>query len=457
MAPRNANNNNNNNSNKQRPLPLEALQKALAANQSLQAQIELELKRIGTQKAKNRARAAALLSHGDSGGGSSVVATPPLATGKWNDRAYFTADNNKSSVPPSPNDDEAWRDAAEAKSFFASRNPLWTTAERRILTRTVAALAAQSNSDDDNAINWEDIATKVSTATANSTKRTAEECRIEAHNAQKKAPWTAQELAQLRQIMEEKTKLPKEDSSAEKVDWNDVAAKLGTKRTTWDVFQTYQIKIKGKPKQGVWTPEEDELLLKFIAAMGPQYAISNSGISYLATHFLPDKDKTKILARLNVSLVNPKLVNEAWGEEDERRLALCMKVYSESDAKTALYLCGGHIPWRSPGSIHGKWARSLSPAFSVEPFTRKEDEDLLEVMRANPGIGWKDLSNKFFPHRHPHRLMNRFSEIAKDKDILDRYGDELLKRSQPGTTNQTKPPSSDASEYVVKVKRAKRA
>ena len=425
-----------------------------------------ELDAIGLRKARNRKLAAALTLV-DPGSTSSKVAeeaeplpNPQPLTNEWSEKHYFVDVEKKSSKSqkqeqPGPNEDEMRRRNAELQTFLAYNDPPWTTpVNNRLKARIQEASSndAKEASSPFNldAIDFDEISARVST---NKMYRSPDACRIQARNLlQKKPTWTQEEIGKLRTIIKE---FRKDQSDDEKIDWKAVVAKLGTKnRTVWDVFQTYQAKVKGRPKQPPWTPEEDEFLLKFVAAMGPQYVLDNSCASFLSARFLPDKPRNKVLARLNSSLLNPKLVNEAWGEEDERKLTLCMKVYSEQDTKQALYLAGGHIPWRAPHSVIDKWDRSLNPAYSVQPFSKKEDQELMEIMRRNPELGWKEISDQFFPRRHPHRIMNRWSEIAKDEDILIRYGDGLRKHIQ---ADQLKEGDVDATEYVVKLKKARRS
>eukprot|EP00977_Amphora_coffeiformis_P013891 scaffold3782_cov170-Amphora_coffeaeformis.AAC.10 len=445
-------------SSKDLPLPLEALQKALADNQSLQSQILLEIKAIGQKKTKNRKRAAQLsLVHASSSspGNDGRTTTPlagPIASCPWQDSYFVNKKSKKSKNLPQPNQDEVRRREAEARSFFSSRNPVWTVAENRRLKAFKEEKEKEGEGKDgsekEERISYEKIASALSTKKI---KRTPEECRFQVRSLQQKhRPWTDDDVKQLRQLIDERRA---HDPNAQ-IDWQECANKIGPDRTAWETFLTYQGKI-AKPKWGAWTPEEDEFLLKFVAAMGPQFVLNGANVAFLVARFLPNKTKNQLFARLNHLLLNPKLVNEAWAEGDERKLALCMKVYSEAESKKqCLYQAGSHLPWRAPSSISDKWERSLNPAFSVEPFSKKEDQDLMTVMRANPGMGWKEISVKYFPRRHPHRILNRWSEIARDEDILDRYGAELLKQGKDSADDGAED-LVDSAEYVVKIKRAR--
>ena len=439
------------------PLPLEALQKALASNQALQEQIQLQLNEISKKKTSNRCQAAALTATTPT---TRTWLPPPLPGGDWRGR-YFQ--EKGSTKVPKPNRDVLRRQ--QFPHWNATENPPWGPAECKRLQAACAAHTSRSSTEDDTpTIDYEKVSKEISKSRI---KRSPEECRIQMRNLAKEAPWTDEEKAKLRQLVQDALQAPATTSddgdkdydtttSPPVIDWNNIATQLGTNRSAWRVFRTYQSKITRRPPS-VWTPQEDEFMLKYAAAHGPQMILGPEFCASVVANFLPNKTRSKLMTRMHNSLLNPKFVNEAWGEEDERKLALFMKAYSRDDDKPArTFLLARSIPWRSMASINEKWERSLNPASSAEPFSKQEDQELLDVMRAHPSLGWSDLSSQFFPRRHPHRLMNRWSEIAKDQDILERFGDKLLDQAAGGPSGR-KRGSMDTTEYVVKVKKAKRS
>jgi len=100
---------------------------------------------------------------------------------------------------------------------------------------------------------------------------------------------------------------------------------------------------------------------------------------------------------------------------------------------------------RALKSVTDKWNRALSPAYSARPFSDQEDEALMTILREHPKIGWKDLCDRFFPDRHPHRLMNRWAELASDTDILKREGTTFV------TTRSKRNSNLSSDDYVVQV------
>jgi hypothetical protein len=128
-----------------------------------------------------------------------------------------------------------------------------------------------------------------------------------------------------------------------------------------------------------------------------------------------------------MSLVNPQYVNEKWSEEEERTLAMAMKVYSETDnalAKASFLLDG-----RSAKMVADKWIRSLNPCYNTQPFSDKEDKDLIAAVKqlnANPE-NWNKVASKF-PNRNPRALLSRWMELAHVNDVAKMQGNQLVQR-----------------------------
>jgi hypothetical protein len=97
---------------------------------------------------------------------------------------------------------------------------------------------------------------------------------------------------------------------------------------------------------------------------------------------------------------------------------------------------------RSPHTLKNKIS-FLPSAYSTRPFTSQEDKAILDTVSGNYAVGWQELSETFFPNRHPYRLMHRWTELASDQDIVQRDADALDKRKTTGTLT--------SDDYVVQV------
>jgi len=194
-------------------------------------------------------------------------------------------------------------------------------------------------------------------------------------------------------------------------------------------------------------------MLKYAAGSGPAAVMDTNTMLDYASRLDNDASRKNLLLRMNQSLVNPNVKHNQWDDGEERRLVLAMKVYRDADKK-ALNMAADHFPNRSARSVTDKWKRSLDPEYSSRPFTPQEDEELLNAMRRHGNaIGWKELSEKYFSGRHPHRLMNRWVEIAPDDDILTRSSRQL---SSSSYLARNKAVGLSTDDFVVALSRRKR-
>jgi hypothetical protein len=132
----------------------------------------------------------------------------------------------------------------------------------------------------------------------------------------------------------------------------------------------------------------------------------------------------QIVLRMSNTLLIPTLKNERWSDSEERKLALCMRMYShatspENEAQV-------HFPTRAAKSVFEKWTRGLNPEFSTQPFTPSEDKALLEAVEKMGGAAhWKAVSSQF-PHRNPRSLLYRWTCIAPKEEVLKRHEESFI-------------------------------
>lgn len=214
--------------------------------------------------------------------------------------------------------------------------------------------------------------------------------------------------------------------------WHIVAQALNTSRTPFQCFHHAQTKlshtlVNDLSSSSNFSPDEDELLFKFIAASGPQTVINHHTATLMAQKLFPNVSHFQVINRANMSLVNPQYVNEKWSEEEERTLAMAMKVYSQTDnalAKASFLLDG-----RSAKMVADKWIRSMNPCYNTQPFSIKEDKALVATVKklnANPE-NWNKVASKF-PNRNPRSLLNRWIELANVQDVAKMQGNQLVQR-----------------------------
>lgn len=135
----------------------------------------------------------------------------------------------------------------------------------------------------------------------------------------KKSPFSKQESERLREIVLEFNR---------DVQWSEIPIKLDNTRTVFQCFK--QIQMNLTPSNGKLDATEDELLLKCVAASGPQFVINHHTATSLSQRFFPHLSTRQICVRLNSLLVNPNYKNEKWTDFEERILVLGMKAFSEN-------------------------------------------------------------------------------------------------------------------------------
>lgn len=246
--------------------------------------------------------------------------------------------------------------------------------------------------------------------------------------------------------------------------WDILAKELSNGRTPFQCFVHAQTKLSNSMSKDInthqsFTQEEDELLFKFIAASGPQFVIDMHSATLMSQHLFPKTSYLQIVTRANETLMNPAYTFDKWTEDEERLLALSMKVYSQCEKKFTRI--AELFPNRSYKSVIDKWNRSLDPSFSTTPFTEQEDADLLEAVRGvdSTTINWKNISQQF-PSRKPESLMRRWSEIASIDEVMDVKRESLLQRGLKSvgrnkTTSEGGENVIDREHLVLRVKKRK--
>jgi len=257
------------------------------------------------------------------------------------------------------------------------------------------------------------------------------------------------------------------DFQDEYVDWEAVARAVGNSRSPWQCFATYQrlrpactypsIAASTAPRKLVWTPKQDEILLTYIAANGPQFLLDMDAVTEMSRNFFPDKSAKQILLRASQTMVNVKFRQGAWTTREERKLVLAQKIYRKDSVRLSV-----QFPTRSPRSVREKWNRTLDPAYNkARPFSKQEDQRLVQVVRdelntpqlktnyiSTSGISWFEIAREHFPDRRPEQIQMRWMyELASNDDLLRKMKVDLLAQNKLHGKNK--------DDFVLKVAKKK--
>jgi hypothetical protein len=360
------------------PVPLDSssFEKALESNRKLQASIVRELEGIASLKVENREKASQTTQQLAS---ILVVQPEEQLPRKLHCNPYReTTDRffvDKKGSAPEPNPDTLRRRSIEKTTFLCHLQPPWSDKEAKKLTVIVEehleSTSADGSGDDDeddssnsnkrlDNVDFEQVAVQLrdgSNRKGASTivARTAEECRIQYQRINHKpSPMTKEESLYIVEMVHDAKQ------KNESPNWKDIAASLKN-RTAWDCLVAYQTKIEPMQPEP-WTPEEDELLLKYVSAGGPQFVIDKNTVQRIISDVLPNKTRNQIFTRINQTLLNPKLKHDAWTLDEERRLAVLMKMYR--DTPEDIYRASTHFD-RAASMVLTKWNRTLNPGACV--------------------------------------------------------------------------------------------
>jgi len=261
-------------------------------------------------------------------------------------------------------------------------------------------------------------------------------------------PWTKQESRTLLEVIDSLKEVDHDNPP-----WDIAALTLQTSRTPWQVFTHFQ-HLSNFSKRVLFTVKSDELLLKYVASLGPRFVLNVDNTADICRVILPNSSPAQIAARCMRTLLNPNFFHEPWSEEEERKLVVLIKVYRDSAnpiTKAAL-----HFPHRALKSVWDKWERSLNPEFLIRPWTKEEDEALLATVEHHEG-GWigssAEISNEF-PSRRTKQLYNRWLELI-DEESLVRHQHALLKNkaAKENFIVASKETVFHPDDFVVRTKR----
>jgi len=217
------------------------------------------------------------------------------------------------------------------------------------------------------------------------------------------------------------------DGSQDNIDWYELAKELYTKfkrHTPWLCFSHYRSSLQNPASRcSPWSPDEDELLLKYLAVQGAQYLHQGETLVQICRNLFPVRNTKQLTLRAQNTLLNPNLVHDAWSADEKRKLALLMRVYSNEQKPLNFAARMFHFSNRSPKSVAEKWVKTLDPAVSYRPFTPDEDEELHESSGQWSAIGKK------FPHRSTDSLKRRWAEIADERTVAKHCENRLITKA----------------------------
>ncbi|KAI0072080.1 hypothetical protein K474DRAFT_1729844 [Panus rudis PR-1116 ss-1] len=243
-------------------------------------------------------------------------------------------------------------------------------------------------------INWERVALKVSAGASTAFQRTARECEIKwlgsHHPRFNHSAWTQTEISRVREIVD--------GSKDGEVDWNDVAAKLGTNRTPVDCMRHAIIR-----KAHTWTPESDQRLLDAIEIYG------TNNWSQVARAVSEDATANQCQSRY-MRVLEPSISRNPWTKEEDALLREAVEVYGNSWMDVAQF-----IPGRNSEQCRDRWQDRLAPTISKGRWGEEEDRALLAAVAKVGESKWKEISRVLGNGRTDNMCRSRYNVLMKRK------------------------------------------
>ncbi|KZT26955.1 hypothetical protein NEOLEDRAFT_1061658 [Neolentinus lepideus HHB14362 ss-1] len=219
-------------------------------------------------------------------------------------------------------------------------------------------------------IDWEGVASKVSSSISSYVQRSAQECKIrwlgDRHPEINHKPWLDTEVAQAIALAA--------NYPDGRVNWVRVAEQLGTNRTAMDCMRNAV-----QRRNHVWTSGADDRLLEAIKI----YGIDNW---LLVARYVSEDATAQQCQNRYHRTVTPDLARGPWTDDEDAKLRRAVEAYGHSWLEVA-----SSIPGRSNEQCRDRWSERLNPKVAKGKWTEEEGGKLMEAV-ARVGEKWKEVS-----------------------------------------------------------------
>jgi len=170
-------------------------------------------------------------------------------------------------------------------------------------------------------------------------------------------------------------------------------------------YDQYSNDMIENKKVGKWTPEEDDLLRKYVPIYGEKQWRK------IAEH-IPGRTSIQCLHRWT-KILKPGLVKGPWTPEEDQKLIAWVK----REGPTKWAQAANFIKGRSGKQCRERWFNNLNPGVKKGNWSKEEDELIFELYQKY-GSSWSKIA-KYIPGRTENAIKNRFystlRKLAADK------------------------------------------
>ncbi|XP_077004916.1 snRNA-activating protein complex subunit 4 isoform X2 [Tamandua tetradactyla] len=233
--------------------------------------------------------------------------------------------------------------------------------------------------------------------------RSAEEIRKYWQNCEhpsiNKQEWSREEIELLKEVSARHGHL----------EWQNIAAELGTNRSAFQCLQKFQQHNKGL-KRSEWTEEEDRLLSQLVQEMRVGSHIPYRRIVY----YMEGRDSMQLIYRWTKSL-DPSLKKGFWAPEEDAKLLQAVAKYGEHD----WFKIREEVPGRSDAQCRDRYVRRLHFNLKKGRWNSKEEEKLMELIEKH-GVGhWAKIASEL-PHRTGSQCLSKWKILIRKRQSRQR-------------------------------------
>ncbi|XP_036607437.1 snRNA-activating protein complex subunit 4 [Trichosurus vulpecula] len=240
------------------------------------------------------------------------------------------------------------------------------------------------------------------------------------HPSINKQAWVEEETERLKEIAAKYNYL----------EWQKIAAELGTNRSAFQCLQMYQ-QFNKDLKRKEWTKEEDNMLTQLVEEMRVGNHIPYRKIVY----YMEGRDSMQLIYRWTKSL-DPSLKKGFWTPEEDAKLLQAVAKYGERD----WFKIREEVPGRSDAQCRDRYLRRLHFSLKKGRWNAKEEEKLIELIKKY-GVGhWAKIASEL-PHRTGSQCLSKWKALIRKKKRPRKRQKSRKKYSSSSTSN-----SSSSSE-----------
>ncbi|XP_076436338.1 uncharacterized protein LOC143275898 [Babylonia areolata] len=197
--------------------------------------------------------------------------------------------------------------------------------------------------------------------------------------------------------------------------WVYIAEQLGTGRTPFQCLQYFQQNLNSEMVDRAWTAEENERLLQVVEKC-QHYHFNWRKVS----HYM--EGRSGLQCYKQYSKLDPNINKGYWTEAEDAQLI------------TAVQLLGTHnwgrvkelVPGRTREQCRERYANSLDPSISGQPWTYEEDKKLLQLVAQYGKGNWVKCC-KELPGRTDNQILQRYRRLDDWRKKTDWFKKQTVK------------------------------